>query len=426
MKVLVISNLYPPFQLGGYEIGCRSVVEALRGRGHDVRVLTSASHVPVRGEEESVIDRRLHLHGYRPDGLARGATVAQRDAVSGLLSNSGNTATLYDELRTFDPDLVYFFNTLGLGGVGLIDGLETLGWPWAFHLMDRVPVESRRWLGDAELSLFRADSQQLYEGGLLISMSERLIAEINEHAMLPATCRTVVIPGWAPATPTNLDRDYQRDGQTRFAFAGRVSPEKGVDLILHALNKIVSEGVGSVTVHFYGTGEIARAMDLADSLGVRSLVHFHGWADQETLFRAYRESDAFLFPTWEREPFGFAPVEAAAVGCVPILTDLAGASERLVDGVHCIKTDRTPDDLASIMRSICLGEVDIREIGHAAMTLCQDDLSLDSCMDAIEAALTNFVDGKSPKRMPEWSDYLLSYLKSNLSAKLWESQEQHV
>ena len=31
MKILVISNLYPPDALGGYEMGCRQVVENLPG-----------------------------------------------------------------------------------------------------------------------------------------------------------------------------------------------------------------------------------------------------------------------------------------------------------------------------------------------------------------------------------------------------------
>ena len=41
MKILVVSNLYPPQHVGGYELGCRDVVEKLRARGHVVRVLTS-------------------------------------------------------------------------------------------------------------------------------------------------------------------------------------------------------------------------------------------------------------------------------------------------------------------------------------------------------------------------------------------------
>src|SRR5262249_17452622 len=40
-RVLVLSNLYPPFHLGGYELACADVVQALRSRGWDVLVLTS-------------------------------------------------------------------------------------------------------------------------------------------------------------------------------------------------------------------------------------------------------------------------------------------------------------------------------------------------------------------------------------------------
>ena len=45
MKILVLSNLYPPDFIGGYEIACAQVVDALRGRGLDVRVLANAEGV---------------------------------------------------------------------------------------------------------------------------------------------------------------------------------------------------------------------------------------------------------------------------------------------------------------------------------------------------------------------------------------------
>ena len=59
MRVLVLGNLYPPDVIGGYELGCKQAVDALRGRGHDVRVLTSAPRTPVRGEPH--VARRLRL-----------------------------------------------------------------------------------------------------------------------------------------------------------------------------------------------------------------------------------------------------------------------------------------------------------------------------------------------------------------------------
>ena len=41
MKILVVSNLYPPHYVGGYELRCEVAVKALGARGHTVRVLTS-------------------------------------------------------------------------------------------------------------------------------------------------------------------------------------------------------------------------------------------------------------------------------------------------------------------------------------------------------------------------------------------------
>ena len=56
MKILVLSNLYPPDVIGGYELGCKQVVDALRARGHDVRVLTTAPRTPVPAEGHVVPD----------------------------------------------------------------------------------------------------------------------------------------------------------------------------------------------------------------------------------------------------------------------------------------------------------------------------------------------------------------------------------
>ena len=47
MKILVLSNLYPPDFLGGYEIGCAQVVDALRARATTSWWLTAAPRRPV-------------------------------------------------------------------------------------------------------------------------------------------------------------------------------------------------------------------------------------------------------------------------------------------------------------------------------------------------------------------------------------------
>ncbi|TMC57253.1 MAG: glycosyl transferase family 1, partial [Chloroflexi bacterium] len=41
MRLLFLSNFYPPHHFGGYEELCAEVAEGLRARGHTVAVLTS-------------------------------------------------------------------------------------------------------------------------------------------------------------------------------------------------------------------------------------------------------------------------------------------------------------------------------------------------------------------------------------------------
>jgi glycosyltransferase involved in cell wall biosynthesis len=94
--------------------------------------------------------------------------------------------------------------------------------------------------------------------------------------------------------------------------------------------------------------------------------------------------DVFAFPTLEREPFGIAPLEAAVRGCVPIVTRRCGVAEWLVDGVHCLKTERSVEGLTSILADILDGWVDLEPLGRRARALVGRDFHLDALMPKFE------------------------------------------
>src|SRR3954469_22219134 len=62
MKILVITNLYPPHHAGTFDLRCESVVNNLKLRGHQVRVLTS-THGMLAGQQGAEVERRLTLNG---------------------------------------------------------------------------------------------------------------------------------------------------------------------------------------------------------------------------------------------------------------------------------------------------------------------------------------------------------------------------
>ena len=62
MKILFLSNLYPPHVIGGYETLCMEAVDGLAKRGHEVSVLTSTYGYD-REITEGNIYRLLSLEG---------------------------------------------------------------------------------------------------------------------------------------------------------------------------------------------------------------------------------------------------------------------------------------------------------------------------------------------------------------------------
>src|SRR4029077_15575112 len=93
MRILAVSNLYPPDILGGYEIRCRRTVEWLRARGHQVEVVTSVPLVPVAGEPGSTAGRE------RAGWIARRPWRGPLDDVDAAIVNAANVRVLLERVE---------------------------------------------------------------------------------------------------------------------------------------------------------------------------------------------------------------------------------------------------------------------------------------------------------------------------------------
>lgn len=71
IKILMVSNLYPPYTIGGYEMRCSWVAQALQQRGYDVCVVTSSYGCGEPRKEPEFVDgikvyRCLHDYLFAP------------------------------------------------------------------------------------------------------------------------------------------------------------------------------------------------------------------------------------------------------------------------------------------------------------------------------------------------------------------------
>ena len=187
-----------------------------------------------------------------------------------------------------------------------------------------------------------------------MAVSSTLVDEICDLGGFSFPRAPVLVYGYVKIPDRPLVREMRGDGRARFIAAGYVGEHKGTGIICEAAKLLLESQNDNFSIDVFGFGDVQKFVSLASSMGLSNHISFHGPVAQDHLHHEFERHDAFLFPTWEREPFAFAPFEAAAFGCVPILTSRCGCSERIVDGVHGIKLKRL-EALANAMRSVMTG-----------------------------------------------------------------------
>jgi glycogen(starch) synthase len=385
VKILVVSNFYPPDGIGGYELGCAQMVDALRGRGHDVRVLTGTS---------SVADDLSHDHVRRTLSVPPIYSQAQMDALGhdvltylhalARTVSEPNVKTLAAELLEFEPDVVYLWNILGLGGFGVLGLLAHQGIPWVWHLEDRVP---------AELCFFAEHRTELarvfgtFFPGSYIGCSGHVIGETRAYGIdLGEDVR--VIPNWIVGDPRPVRREVYSGGELRILFAaGTLTEAKGTRVLIEAAAQLRSSGLANFTIDMYGREagpewrELILALDLADRIRLKGL------RSHAEMLALYDDYDVFAFPTWSREPFGFVALEAAAAGCLPVVTADSGIAEWLIDGVDCLAAPRNAGAFAHRFAEILRGEVDFAGIVARGQASAWHYFHIDRAVGQVEAVL---------------------------------------
>jgi glycogen synthase len=351
VRILVLSDLYPPASLGGYEVAAREVVEALRGRGHDVWVLATdfaASGAPAEPRVARALRSRL---GTAP-GVLRLADEARRQADDRRAADR-----MLAEAR---PEVVFLWN---VGGVShqvlarLMNGrLPTViyvfgDWPlrkllvphdldpWAAIYASRAE-QPWRLAARAVLAAVarargvatRADPLRfdhleygsrfmmdlMHRGGFAAGGSERLIY----YGLFGEFARAAAEP-LAPRDPASR----------RLLFVGRLWEAKGVHTVVEALGALRQRGTAGVTLTIAGPEEhpdyTARLHRRCEELGVAAQVRWAGPVPRAALLGLYREHDVLVFPSVYDEPFGIVQLEAMAAGCAVVGTGTGGSAEIL-------------------------------------------------------------------------------------------------
>ena len=172
---------------------------------------------------------------------------------------------------------------------------------------------------------------------------------------------------------TEIRKQYEiDDNETVYAFAGRLTADKGINELLGAFTNIIGHNANAKLM-------VMGRMDNSESLNASLMeqvrasgkVIFTG--EVNDIERYYAAADVFVAPSY-REGFGLVVVEAEAMGLPAVVSDVPGQIDAIIPnetGLSC-----TVKDVATLEAAMeqLLKDADLREkMGKAAAEFAERD-----------------------------------------------------
>jgi len=346
VRILVISNLYPPAVRGGYEVECAGVVNHLRERGDEVVVLTS--RLGRDGTEDEGVSRELSFLPQSPLGALRAplASISAAKATRKLIAS-------------FRPDLIFAWNCARIPHATVYAALES-GVPVAFRVCEhwferlfsgdqfaRYLFPGNRGLSSAWAALARRVNRRPAlrmemdrdPFPVAISWNSRFIREAAPASPLLRPVHESVVLSTSRNGARFSAVERKPDEEALICYAGRLSAEKGPKVAVEALALLRERhGIEANLVLAGPTSRIEQRelTRFAASLNIAGRCRMVGRLETDALADLFARSHALVVPSLWAEPFPLVTIEGA-LARVPIVASRAGGiPEQLEDGRHAL------------------------------------------------------------------------------------------
>jgi len=391
MNILILSNLYPPHILGGYEILCAQVVAYLKERGHQVHILTSDHGGAVSDAE---VTRTLKVY----QDFDKKATFQRKERRRTAKYNARETEKV---LRQRKPDVVFIWSLLRLTP-SCAHVAQHLGFPtvftfndenissFAFHSFALSPKQAVHCVFDLLSPLITLRGLDFTHTTCISTLlKNNLLAK-----RLPLEESRVIYQGIPIEQFPLKENPGIKNTPTKILYAGQLHPYKGVHTIFEALsilekgNKL---GPCSLTIVGKGTEEYTQKLQgLAATLSMP--VEFKGLVPHVSLPEIYREMDVFIFPSIWEEPFGLTHLEAMSSGLPVISTANGGQGEFLENGENSLTfAPDDPKDLALQLERLLGDDKLFKDLSEKGRLTVEKKFTFSRYVDELEALLSNTV-----------------------------------
>ena len=412
MRILALSNLYPPQAIGGYEQGCKDVLEGLAARGHEIAVLTSsyggASPVEARENGNGItVHRELYFHWLQergPRNLLALAAIERR----GL-------AAFRWLLREHRPEVISLWNMGGLSQ-SLVTAAQRSGRPTVFHISDEWPSNTS---GDPWLHFWGRQPRARLKRPVKAAVVSLLKGTVGDRLCFDAprkrfdTChftsaflrdkllgnglraeRAEVIHWGVRLSPEEgAANGGRRNGRFALLYLGQLVPHKGPQVALEAV-RLLSNGLGHREISLTLAGSAPQPEYLhylqhwvkEHQLGGQ--IEFLPAQPRERLQQFCADYDGFVLPSVWQEPFSIVLLEAMAAGLPVVATNTGGTPEVVRDyrnGLLCQPGNAVA--LAEKLELLVNNRKFSRSLAEEARRTIQADFSLSRMVERVEQLL---------------------------------------
>ncbi len=325
MKVLIMTNEYPPYTYGGAGVH----VEYLS------RELAKLMPVEVRCfGDQHVTQHNLHVRGFGLDKTAYGSPKP-------LHSVFGSAQRGLD-FNTFgiDADLVHchtWYTHLG----GILAKMN-YGLPLVIttHSLEPLrPWKREQLAGGYDFSLW-VERTALEMADAVIAVSHGTKKDILQHFRVPEERVRVLYNGIDPAeyrkvaTTGVLKRFGVDPSRPYLLFVGRITRQKGIIYLVRAIEYMEPDFQVVLCAGAPDTAEIATEMEAAVaevSAKRPGVIWIREMLDKKSVIELYSQAAVFCCPSIY-EPFGIINLEAMACETAVVASAVGGIPEVVVDG----------------------------------------------------------------------------------------------
>jgi glycosyltransferase involved in cell wall biosynthesis len=348
MRVLFVTNYYPPYEVGGYEQLCRDVANRLAARGHAIAILTSEHGVGRRTVAgEACIYRVLRLSPDWDSSL----NPALQFFLTRRAAQAHNARRLRSQAAQFRPDVIFMWNLDCLPPSIAADAEAIRNVGVAYWLAGPSPAApdayARYWAQQPSVNHGLGSAKSLLRRlALSVSQGERKRQQLKlQHAGVVSDylrregIRDGTLPGQARVIYNGVELDqFDRPvpaashGDLVLLQAGRVSADKGVHTSIEAVASLARKGVRNVHLCIAGSGPAdygALLQQMVDRGGVTGMISFLGKLPRSAMPELLARCQVLLLPTIGQEPFARVVLEAMAAGLAVSASQTGGTDELL-------------------------------------------------------------------------------------------------